>query len=145
MSGDGSHNKEPAELPSPEQVEAYLRELEAWGFDTRLVRFGLQESSGDNRDEMLALLEFMHGVQRGMEQLMASIPPEEAQRQRDEKVRQQNDRTAQQLREIEQLEQLCQDIEQGHLRLLGAPAYDDTSGLMDTNTRGNGHSSGTES
>ena len=65
-----------AEPLSPEQTEARLRELEAWGVDLSLVWASLQQSPNQRLDRMLGVLAFSQELQRAWQEKRFYALPE---------------------------------------------------------------------
>lgn len=62
---DDLHIVGSAEPLSPEETEARLRELEAWGVDLTLVRAGLAQTPTERVLRMIELLEFAEALRQG--------------------------------------------------------------------------------
>jgi hypothetical protein len=63
MSVEGRHIVGSAEPLSPQETEARLRELEAWGVDLSLVWASLQQSPTERLEHMLGVLAFSQELQ----------------------------------------------------------------------------------
>jgi hypothetical protein len=64
MSVEDQHIVGSAEPLSPQETEARLRELEAWGVDLSLVWASLQQSPTERLEHMLGMLAFTQEMQR---------------------------------------------------------------------------------
>ncbi len=62
---DDPHILGSAEPLSPEETEARLRELEAWGVDLTLVRAGLTRTPTERVVRMIELLDFVEALRQG--------------------------------------------------------------------------------
>ena len=76
MSVEDRHIMGSAEPLSPEQTEARLRELEAWGVDLSLVWASLQQSPTERLDHMLGVLAFSQELQRAWQEKRFYALPE---------------------------------------------------------------------
>jgi hypothetical protein len=76
MSVEDRHIMGSAEPLSPEQTEARLRELEAWGVDLSLVWASLQQSPTERLNHMLGMLAFTQEMQRAWKEQRARAAPE---------------------------------------------------------------------
>lgn len=62
---DDPHILGPAEPLSPDETEARLRELEAWGVDLTLARASLAWTPTEQVVRMIELLEFAEALRQG--------------------------------------------------------------------------------
>jgi hypothetical protein len=76
MSVEDRHIIGSAEPLSPEQTEARLRELEAWGVDLSLVWASLQQSPTERLAHMLGVLAFSQELQRAWQEKRFYTLPE---------------------------------------------------------------------